>query len=155
VYAIVKKDVRHAIEKWFPFTNQIFGFEFEPKQIKRAERFTEQYPASKPIYPLIEEKLTKKDCIAILQIVGIQLPEMYRMGYLNNNCVGCVKGGMGYWNKIRKDFPEVFKAMAEMERKKKHSCINGVFLDELDPNRGHYPKELAPECGAYCELENV
>lgn len=151
----LKKEVRQAIEKWFPFEAQVFGFEYEAKQIKRAERFTEQYPVAKPIYPLIDAKLTKRDCIAILQMQGIQLPTMYRMGYLNNNCLGCVKGGMGYWNKIRKDFPQVFKEMAEMERTKKHSCINGVFLDELDPERGNYPKELAPECGAYCELENV
>ncbi len=37
---------------------------------------------------------------------------MYDLGYPNNNCIGCVKGGMGYWNKIRKDFPEVFQKRA-------------------------------------------
>lgn len=31
---------------------------------------------------------------------------MYDLGYANNNCIGCVKGGIGYWNKIRIDFPE-------------------------------------------------
>ena len=36
-------------------------------------------------------------------------PLMYDLGYPNNNCIGCVKGGMGYWNHIRKDFPEVFE----------------------------------------------
>ncbi len=33
---------------------------------------------------------------------------MYRLGYVNNNWVGGWKGGMGYWNKIRVDFPDVF-----------------------------------------------
>jgi hypothetical protein len=47
---------------------------------------------------------------------GIEIPAMYKMGYNNNNCIGCVKGGMGYWNKIRKDFPEVFNRMAVIER---------------------------------------
>ena len=41
---------------------------------------------------------------------------MYDMGYPNNNCIGCVKGGMGYWNHIRKDFPEVFDSRAKLER---------------------------------------
>lgn len=149
----LKKDVRIAIEKWMPYEAQIFGFECEPKEIKRAERFQEQYPNAKAIFPLIIEKLTKIDCIRELKINGIRLPEMYRMGYHNNNCIGCVKGGMGYWNKIRQDFPDVFNEMAALERTKGHSCIKGVFLDELDVNRGKYPQELAPECGIYCPPE--
>jgi len=46
----------------------------------------------------------------------IELPEMYKLGYEHNNCVGCVKGGMGYWNKIRVDFPLRFKEYADMEK---------------------------------------
>ena len=26
--------------------------------------------------------------------MGIEIPVMYRLGYNNNNCVGCVKGGI-------------------------------------------------------------
>jgi hypothetical protein len=149
----LKKEVRQVIEKWMPHSHQIFGFEYEPAQIKRAERFTEQYPNSHPIYPLIEWKTTKANCLYLLEQAGIEKPKMYEMGYQNNNCIGCVKGGMGYWNKIRVDFTKVFIVIAKMERKKKHSCINGVFLDELAPERGRYPDEIAPECGVYCELE--
>ena len=67
-------------------------------------------------------------------------PKMYELGYANNNCVGCVKGGMGYWNHIRKDFPEVFESRAKLEREVGHSMLkdkNGpVYLDKLEPNRG-------------------
>jgi len=149
----LKKEVRQRIEKWIPHDYQIFGFEYAKKEIKRAKRFSEQYPEANPIYPLIETQTTKENCLYILQQAGIAAPEMYRLGYKNNNCLGCVKGGMGYWNKIRDDFPETFDAMAKLERVKKHSCINGVFLDELERGRGHYPTEIAPECGAYCEIE--
>ena len=76
--------------------------------------------------------LTKEDTHAILNRLGIRRPAMYDLGYQNNNCIGCVKGGMGYWNKIRKDFPEVFERRAKLEREIEHSCIKGVFLDELD-----------------------
>jgi hypothetical protein len=77
---------------------------------------------------------------------------MYDLGYRNNNCIGCVKGGMGYWNKIRKDFPEVFKARAEQEREVGHSCINGVYLDELEPDRGRFDDEVLEECSIFCQM---
>lgn len=76
---------------------------------------------------------------------------MYDMGYPNNNCIGCVKGGMGYWNRIRRDFPDVFERRARQEREIGHSCIKGVLLDELDPNRGNMMKEVMPSCGFACE----
>ena len=44
---------------------------------------------------------------SLIERAGLRLPEMYRLGYANANCVGCVKGGAGYWNKIRRDFPEL------------------------------------------------
>lgn len=77
---------------------------------------------------------------------------MYDMGYSNNNCIGCVKGGMGYWNKIRVDFPEVFQRMSKLEREIGHSCIKGVYLDELDPDRGRMEDEIMQDCGIMCYL---
>ena len=77
---------------------------------------------------------------------------MYDMGYRNNNCVGCIRGGMGYWNKIRVDFPEVFARRAKQEREIGHSCINGVFLDELDPTRGNINDEVMEDCTIACQL---
>lgn len=46
-------------------------------------------------------------------MAGINIPVMYQLGY---NCIGCLKGSMGYWNKIRIDFPDMFKERAEDER---------------------------------------
>ena len=60
----------------------------------------------------------------ISERLGIKRPIMYDLGYSNNNCIGCVKGGMGYWNKIREDFPEVFQARAKLEREIGRSCKN-------------------------------
>ena len=78
---------------------------------------------------------------------------MYTLGYGNNNCIGCVKGGKGYWNKIRVDFPDFFKRMSEAERVVGNSCIRNTFLDELDPNAGRTLKEIAPDCGNFCDIE--
>ena len=60
---VLKKDVRIAIEKIVDYDHQVFGFEFEKRQIKRAERFIEQYPNANAVFPLIDKKLTKKDCL--------------------------------------------------------------------------------------------
>lgn len=79
------------------------------------------------------------------------------MGYNNNNCIGCVKGGMGYWNKIRKDFPQVFDRMARIERKVGATCLkdkNGrIFLDELSAWRGDPVEEIVPDCSLICQIE--
>lgn len=94
-------------------------------------------------FPLIERGLSKENCHAIADSLGLKRPKMYDLGYSNNNCVGCVKGGKGYWNRIRVDFPEVFERRAKEEREVGHSCINGVSLDELDPGAGRMERDYA------------
>lgn len=44
---------------------------------------------------------------------------------------------------------------AKQEREIGHSCIKGVFLDELDPNRGNMRTEVMPSCGFACEALEV
>lgn len=158
---VLKKDVRFYLEANFLPTlfnpdhpvikSQIHGFEFTRKEVNRAIDFQQDFRYTNPIFPLIEAKLSKKDCAAIVQAHGIELPVMYQLGYGNNNCIGCVKGGKGYWNKIRIDFPETFIKMANLERLIGHSCINGTFLDELDPQDGFTPNPVLPECSVVCE----
>ena len=105
--------------------------------------------------PLIEHQLTKSDCLAMVDRAGIELPAMYRLGYSNNNCIGCVKGGMGYWNKIRVDFPDTFHRMSKLERELGRSVIRTdgehVFLDELDPDRGDFV-EVDMDCSLTCAI---
>lgn len=147
----LKKKVRYRIEddikKW---EGQVFGFDISEK--KRATRFLEQYPNARPIFPLIDANLSKSDCLAIIESYKIKLPTMYLLGYNNNNCIGCVKGGKGYWNMIRQDFPTQFSEMANLERKIGHSCIKDCYLDELQPQAGRKPGIL-PECSIFCALE--
>ena len=149
----LKKKVRQDLEKEWDYEGQIFGFEYSKKEINRAIRFKEQYPTAKPIFPLIEKKITKPESLHLLEEAGIPRPEMYNLGYKNNNCIGCVKGGAGYWNKIRTDFPVHFNKMAALERKIGHSCIRNDFLDTLDPNKGHEQKIVMPDCGNFCDIE--
>lgn len=118
----------------------------------RAENLIVSMPEVKHEFPLIVNNVSKVDAHGMCKKLGIKRPVMYDLGYNNNNCIACVKGGMGYYNKIRVDFPEAFKARARLEREIGHSCINGVFLDELDPKAGRMSKEILPDCGIFCEF---
>lgn len=153
----LKKNVRKAYQQ--ADDTHIFGFTVD--ETKRVSRFHQENPELFAEFPLVDAGLTKLDCHRIIREAGIEIPAMYRLGYRNNNCIGCVKGQSGYWNKIRVDFPETFDRMAKMERhlnaaiNKKY--INGVrhrvFLDELPPDAGRYVLEPDIECGVLCIQE--
>lgn len=148
----LKKQVRQSFER--PDDRQVFGYTIEEEA--RLDRFIDANN-DVDIWPiLIERNLTKADCLAMIQNAGIELPEMYKLGYNNNNCIGCVKGGIGYWNKIRQDFPEHFKRMADLEKRKGYTVLkdkNGpIFLHDLDADRGNYPKEPQIDCGIFCHM---
>ena len=149
---LLKKDVRKQWEKEHEDYDLIYVWGMDSNERNRAFRLNNSMSYAQHEFPLIDNKLTKADCHAMCKKLGIKRPKMYDLGYNNNNCIGCVKGGMGYWNKIRKDFPEVFDKMAKLERIIGASCINGVFLDELDPNRGDMQNEIMEDCNILCEL---
>jgi PP-loop superfamily ATP-utilizing enzyme len=152
----MKKVVRMKYAR--PEDVHVFGFTVD--ELHRINRFKENNPELLCEWPLVEQRITKSECYRRIKAAGIELPMMYRLGYTNNNCIGCVKGQLGYWNKIRRDFPEVFARMAKLERKL-NAAINKtyikgvrhrVFLDELSPDAGVYAEEPDIECGPQCTL---
>lgn len=148
----LKKRIRKEWEYAHMDYDITYVWGFDSKENKRAERMTESYPEFQHEFPLIDKYLSKEDCHAMLQRIGIKRPFLYELGYPNNNCIGCVKGGMGYWNRIRVDFPDVFKKRAELERELGCSCLNGIYLDELEPDRGRMEMEIFPDCSIMCYL---
>ena len=144
----LKKQVRIKFEQ--PTDRQVFGYTAEEQT--RLDRFIDANNDVDIWTPLIDKGLGKEDCLAMLKNANIELPEMYRLGYHNNNCIGCVKGGMGYWNKIKVDFPEHFERMASLERFKSQTVLKDRYLDELQPTDGNYPQEQNIECSIFCQL---
>lgn len=128
----------------------VWGMDCNEKN--RALGITETMIEFNHVFPLIDRNLTKADAHGISRKLGVKRPYMYDLGYNNNNCIGCVKGGMGYWNKIRVDFPDVFESRANLERELNCRCLKECFLDELDPKRGRMSEEVMEECGIFCML---
>lgn len=105
--------------------------------------------------PLIESGIYKGAALAMVKRAGIELPRLYAMGYDHNNCIGCVKGGAWYWNKIRVDFPERFAEQLAIEEGIGHPTLRinkqPVWLRDLAPGRGRRHEEPKIECGVACE----
>jgi hypothetical protein len=101
---------------------QIFGFDYCPKEIRRADGMSEHNPELNPKYPLIENKITREALFREVSKLGIDPPVTYK-NFLNNNCIGaddsedggCVQGGIGYWQKMRDIYPKKFNSMAKHE----------------------------------------
>lgn len=169
----LKREVRQDFQKKNNYSYQAFGFDAD--EIGRARNMKDNYPHSRPIFPLITELIKKGEALSILQKNGVEPPNSYKMGYGNNNCLktGCVQGGAGYWQKFQKDFPDRFDAMAAREhlytdlkgkpvtvirRKFKGKGAEPVFLKPhsqypnaktLSDIKGREPKALM-ECNGFC-----
>lgn len=179
--SVLKRDLRIVWEKENDYSYQVFGFDIgEPK---RAKGLTMNYPKTSPIYPLLLMGYSKKDCIRILNESNIKIPIVYTYGFHNNNCFGrdedsggCVQGGIGYWQKMGRDFPKKFNTMAKMEHEltdKKGKPVTMlkdqgeggglVFLKphpdypnikDISMMKGREPKPLT-DCNGFCGVNDI
>lgn len=113
----LKAELRKKWQKENSYDFQVFGFEFEPKEFNRARAMYLDHAIAKPIFPLLMFGYNKLKCFDILKTNGIEIPNMYKLGFQNNNCfkTGCVQAGIGYWQKMKRDFPGKFNTMADLE----------------------------------------
>lgn len=143
----LKKVLRFDYQR--PDDIHVLGFALEERS--RLKRFKERNPELNTRFFLVEKSLSKSDCLGFLWRAGIKMPVMYELGFNNNNCIGCVYGGAGYWNKIREHFPENFDRMAALERELGYSLLADRFLDQLEPG-GRYPFQEPVGCSVFCEM---
>lgn len=150
----LKKLPRRAFAK--PDDTHVFGFTFD--ESKRIREFESRNPELKCLWILADMGLKKIHCYQELFKAGIELPVMYRLGFDNNNCPGCVKAqSPWYWAMIRRHFPDVFKRRCEQSRTLGVRLVqlshhNRIFLDELPDHE--FAKDgrkenlsCGPECG--------
>lgn len=176
----LKRQVRERWQKENSFSNQVFGFDIdEPKRLKAMKL---NHAKANPIFPLWLFGYSKEDCIKLIQEAGIEIPRMYQLGFRNNNCfkTGCVQGGIGYWQKIQREFPSKFEAMAKMEheltelkgkpvtmlrtsKKKNDENQYPIFLKphpkypdlpKFSDQKGREPEPLF-ECNGFCGINDL
>jgi hypothetical protein len=146
----LKKMPRIAFQK--DTDTHVFGYTIEER--RRAANFEDANPALVVEWLLIDEGVTKQACKDALAAAGIALPVMYALGFDHNNCIGCVKSSSpGYWNRVRRLFPDVFARRARQSRLigVRLVKVKGVriFLDELAPEE-HAPDDDI-DCGPVCQ----
>lgn len=134
----------------------VFGYTADSSDITRDKRLRQNYFEMKIRSPLIERGITKAACLSLVLAAGVGLPVMYILGFLNNNCIPCVKAtSANYWAAIRLHFPEIFWRMAKLARELDvRLCrINGErrFIDEI-PADWPVTEPLAPACDFLCQL---
>ena len=149
----LKRELLHAWGR----SDDVIVLGYTAEEDGRFEDFKDRNPNISVLAPLIEAGLGKEDCKAMIERAGIELPMMYRLGYDNANCIGCVKGGEAYFRAIREDFPDQFKALADLERE----IGAGLFRDRNTGKRwglhdlGDGPvrrNDKLPACSFFCEL---
>ncbi len=146
----MKKLPREAYQR----ADDIHVFGYTSDEQKRADTFESNNPALHVEWILIEEGISKTQCLELLAVNGIHLPAMYSLGFDHNNCIGCVKAtSPGYWNRVREHFPEVFERRAKQSRLLgvRLARVKGerVFLDEIP--RDESAPDDAIECGPVCQ----
>lgn len=148
---------RKILDAWKqPGDVMVFGYTAEEEG--RLDDFRERNPDRPVLSPLIDAGLTKEDCKAMVQRAGIELPFMYRLGYDNANCIGCVKGGEAYWRAIREDFPVEFEELAQVQEEIGEGAYlfrnrkTGVRFSLRELGDGPVRRnEKLPSCSFFCE----
>lgn len=149
---LLKKEVREKFQ--LPTDKHVFGYCAEEQG--RWDSFLDANNID-AVAPLIERGIEHKDCLAMIQNAGIEIPAMYKLGYQHNNCIGCCKAqGAGYWNKIRDDFPLMFDRMAKVSKALGVTVVrvgdDRIQLEDLPKGIGEYQKEPEIQCGIFCHI---
>lgn len=138
--------------------HDVFVLGYTAEERDRYDRFIDANNGVHVIVPLIRKNLSKADCLGIIERAGIELPAMYRLGFNNANCIGCPKGGAGYWNKIKEVFPQQFYQIADIQESigpgakfmRNRRTNERIYLRELDPTHGRIEEEPEIECSFFC-----
>lgn len=139
--------------------DDVFVLGYTAEEAHRVDEFLDANNGRKIICPLIERNLSKADCLAMIERAGIEIPRMYQLGYNNNNCRCCPKGGQGYFNRQRVDFPDFFERLCQIQDAiglgsylfRNRATGERYSLRALDPESGRHD-EPEISCSAFCMM---
>ncbi len=143
----------------FARPDDIHCFGYTSGEKDRASDFESNNPDMHLKWVLIERGFTKADCILELLKANIEIPAMYRLGFDNNNCPGCVKASSPwYWDMVRTHFPATFTLRCQQSRAIGCRLVEirhheRIFLDELPAGPFHKNKREDLSCGPGCGIQ--
>ena len=140
----------------FQYADDTHIFGYTAEETARIAKFENDNPELNLAWPLRDAGMTKSDCLKMIADAGIEIPMMYRLGFENNNCWGCVKAtSPHYWNLTRKHNPERFRQRAEQSRRLGARLVRykgvRIFLDELPEDAAEKITEDL-SCGPHCAI---
>lgn len=114
---ILKRDLaRKWVKDRFPDPSSVVLYlglaADERHRLERSRRHWDPYKVESPIVDMAA--FTKADMLMEVRLDGLEVPELYSMGFPHNNCGGfCVKAGQGHFRHLLRQMPEKY---AECER---------------------------------------
>jgi hypothetical protein len=121
---MLKKEPRIEYQALSRDFGQVFGFDFNKKEMRRATNMLVNNPDLNPIFPLVVKRYSREKIFEAIKHMGLKRPKSYDH-FLNNNCIGgdnspiggCVQGGIGYWQKMKRLYPKKYEYMAAIEHR--------------------------------------
>lgn len=110
----------------------VFGFsKDEWQRVQRAHMGAIQ-DAYSVRFPIVEVGLAKQKCVEWLVEKNICPPRMYIWSG-HANCLGCVRGSQGYWEKVLENAPDIFEQRKRLEEEFKSTFMGGALsLKEIE-----------------------
>lgn len=133
-----------------------FGIDYSEKH--RADRIKYQYDKInvETRFPLIELKefFIKDKITQWLKENNIEIPYLYKQGYLHNNCSGgCVRAGKKSWLHLLKNNPEIYMERERVEnsfKDGKYTYMKDISLKELRENESRHCSLFEDELPCIC-----
>ncbi len=134
--------------------NQYIGIAFD--EVYRMKDSGEDYITN--LYPLIENRMTRQDCIALIAEAGLPVPE-------KSGCFFCPFNSTDRWRQLLERHPDLFDKAITLEENSKHfpnqRLTDQVFRERDRVTLREYRQRLAlgtdvariPDgmaCGGYC-----
>ena len=106
---------------------------FSSREWQRIQRATMRAAADgyAVMFPLVTAGITKQECADWSLALGVPLPSMYRWSD-HANCVGCRRGGKGYWLAVKANEPAIFDAAKAREAEWGHTFLKDTTLANLE-----------------------
>lgn len=112
------KQARDYLEKNFSPEECVLYLGIDWTELHRQPAIIKNWQPYKVEFPMSENPLMDKEQMkSELAKIGIEEPNLYKLGFVHNNCGGfCCKAGQGHWKRVLETMPNKFAYYEEQEQ---------------------------------------